>query len=112
MMTYILILIVYILIVNLITSYRLISDDFYNKIQKIIQLIIIWILPLLGVTIIAWFLNQNNVELIGLWKKYPKISAILGKLVFIKITKKDYVSGYSSDVDHIGGTHCDVGGGD
>ncbi|CAA6822052.1 MAG: Unknown protein [uncultured Sulfurovum sp.] len=89
-MNYIYIFITYVLLVSLVTTYRLMHDDFYNIKQKIIQLFIIWLLPLVGSAIVAWFLNENSSEPEGIWKKYPKISNLLGKIFFIEVKKNHF----------------------
>jgi hypothetical protein len=107
------ILIIYIVIVNLVTSYRLVIDEYYDNVQKTIQLLIIWLLPLLGAAIIAWFLNENKSELVGMCKKYPKLSTFFGKAFFIRVQKvhgKD--NPFSKHLDKNFDNIVDAGGGD
>ena len=48
------------LIINLIVTYKLLKDEYYEKKQKIIQLFIIWLLPILGAILVYLFLNKEK----------------------------------------------------
>ncbi len=53
---------------NLLTSYKIITAVFYNRFQKIVQLLIMWLIPLIGFLIVAYFLKDemsNSIEVIS-----------------------------------------------
>jgi len=45
---------------NIITSYEVIRNEDLEKIQKLFQIIITWLLPFIGSFIIMYFLSDNN----------------------------------------------------
>ncbi len=45
---------------NIITSYQVIKNEDLEKIQKLFQIIITWLLPFLGSFLIMHFLADNN----------------------------------------------------
>jgi len=57
-MVYFIILFIYLVLLNGITSYRLINNDYYSAIQKTI-----WFLPVVGILSVALFLNQEPIKL-------------------------------------------------
>jgi len=53
---------------NIYTTYSVITAVFYNRFQKTIQLLIMWILPIIGLLIVSYFLKDemtNNIEVIS-----------------------------------------------
>ena len=87
-MQYLYIFIVYLAIVNLFISYRLIKDEYYNPIQKSIQLLIVWLVPLLGAMIVSHFNTEEKRELKGIYKKLSWLSRLVAALLFIKLYSK------------------------
>lgn len=49
-----------ILLSNIYTTYLLYKTDQYEKIQKIIQFFIIWLIPILGIVFVSHFLDKNK----------------------------------------------------
>ena len=87
-MQYLYIFIIYLTIVNLFTSYRLIKDEYYNPIQKSIQLLIVWLVPFLGAMIVSHFNTEEKRELKGIYKKISWLSRVGAALLFIKLYSK------------------------
>lgn len=69
----------YLILLNIVTTYRLLKTEDYEVTQKIIQFILLWVIPFLGVLIVTFFLNQ---EPITLSKKMQKYKIILKVLLF------------------------------
>ena len=118
----ILLLIVYLLILNIITTIRLIKSNELESFQKTIQILIVWLLPILGVFLVSHFLNDYPVII-----KNNNLKYFLFKLLsfpfLIKVTKipKDKPNDMSSansytstDISYGGGSSgysSDGGGG-
>ena len=101
MNTLFIIAIVYMVLFDVITSYRLYADEYYNQIQKTLQYLLIWVLPLVGSFTVAFFLRQD----IAPNKKYPWIVRVVAGLFMIKLTKDANGLGYPSSMNEYGG--CD-----
>lgn len=104
-------LVSYIILLNIVTSYRLYISTDYELFQKTIQIIIIWVIPFLGAILISFFLNQIPIVLT---KKYKKFSLLLRILFFpfmIKIEKRKGNFYYDGSNENYGSSHTDVGGG-
>ena len=84
-MEYLYYIVVYLVLLNIITTYRLIKSEDYEVSQKIIQCILLWILPLLGVLVVTFFLNQEPIVLSEKVSKFRIILKILLFPWFIKI---------------------------
>jgi len=97
---------IYIVLLNCITTYRLVNSDCYDTVQKSIQFLIIWMIPLIGVLIIASFLNQIPLELNSFWKKYSKTAKYLSMPFFIAIKKNKSTVRNDEDGNAIGGCYC------
>ena len=84
-MEYLIIGIAYLVLINSITIIRLVLANEYEKFQKIIQFLLIWLLPIVGVLIVVHFLNDNPIII-----KYNGIKLIIIKIllfpVLIKVT--------------------------
>ena len=106
-MTYIWYIIIYILVVNLITSFRLIIAVEYNRLQKLFQFFIIWCIPLFGVVIVSYFLNQIPIILSEKLSKYTLIIKIILYPLLIKVKSFESTFNNSNYAD----THIDIGGG-
>ncbi len=44
---------------NIFVSYRMLKSDYYEKLQKVFQLFIIWCIPFIGVFIVLFFLSNE-----------------------------------------------------
>ena len=121
-MQYLYIIILYLVLLNVFTTYRLIKDYYYNAIQKSIQLMIIWFIPLIGAMIVGHFNTQEKIKLKGIWKQYLWLSRLGGILFFVKIySKKEMIHINNNHADYCDGWHethlvdsgfGDSGGGD
>jgi len=87
-MQYLTIFIIYLVVLNLFTSYRLLKDDYYDSIQKSIQMLLIWLVPLLGAMVVAHFNTKEKVKLKGIWKKLSWLSRVGAAFFFIKLYSK------------------------
>jgi uncharacterized protein YacL len=87
-MEYINYVIAYLVLLNVVTTYRLLREDNYETIQKTIQFILLWILPLLGALLVTFFLNQSPIILNEKMSKIEIILKILFFPLFIKIGSK------------------------
>jgi hypothetical protein len=97
-------LVFYFIILYIITSIRLLNSESYTKIQKIIQLSIVWLIPAIGVIIVALFLNQEPIKL----KKSSFLKKLFLSLFFIKTDKRRNISGYpNSNVNYTDGEYYD-----
>ena len=90
---------VYLLLLNIVTSYRVFKSDSYSLLQKIFQFFLIWLLPLIGSIIVASFLNSLSNTSISIAKKHPMISSLLAFLFFIEFKQ---ISGFPSN-SNLGG---------
>ena len=87
-------LIIYFLALNIVTTIRLWRSDSYSKSQKIMQTIIIWLVPLLGVFIVILFLNTEPLE-----ESNPSILKKLYMWIFfIKNEKKEKKQKHINDI--------------
>ena len=46
-------------ICNVYITYKIITAVFYNRFQKSMQLLILWVIPLLGLLIVSYFLKDE-----------------------------------------------------
>jgi len=79
------ILLSYVAIVNIVTTYRLIFCDIYEVSQKLLQLLLIWLLPLIGSVIVASVLNTEPVKLSEKASRYSLLLKWLLLPLFIAI---------------------------
>lgn len=112
-MTYIYLVIIYIVIFNFVTTYRLIKTDMYDTIQKIFQTIIIWLLPLLGAAGITSFLNDEPIVLSEKMSKYILIWKFLFLPFMIKFKTKldDDIGNYNTGGNDVYAGAESTGGG-
>ena len=91
-MKYILIILLYLLIINIITTIRLIKSDEYEISQRVIQTLLIWLLPLIGIFMVSHFLNDNPIVVKDNWIKYFIIKILLIPFLIkvIKLPKGHY----------------------
>lgn len=80
METIIVITLIYFILLNVITSYRLIKSNGYEKKQKFYQILIIWLIPILGVILVSSLLNDEKVKIS---KDLPKIPSRVLELLFL-----------------------------
>jgi len=108
-MKYLYYIVTYLVLLNIVTTYRLVKAEDYERSQKIIQFILLWTIPLLGVLVVTFFLNQEPIILSDKMKRYKIILQILLFPWLIKIKshgKKDIgntVAGYQADFASTGG---------
>jgi hypothetical protein len=103
--------VLYVLLLNLIASYRLYRDELYEPWQKGVQFLLIWLLPLLGGMIVSVFLNRTLESQIQM----PKYLVWAGGLFFLN---NNSMQGYPSSMNDYGdciggvdlGYHCGVDG--
>jgi len=101
-MIYLSIFFIYIVLLNIITSYRLFRDDYYTTWQKSIQYLLVWSFPIVGSSIVIYFLHEE----IDASKKYPWIVRVVARLFMLNLTKDAYVTRYSSSMNDNGGNDC------
>ena len=85
-MEYIILIVIYLIVLNIVTTSRLLKSDLYEKYQKVFQTIFVWLLPFLGPMIVSMFLNEY--EPIELNKK-SIIKSIIFYIFIVKIKKID-----------------------
>ncbi len=89
-MIYLVLIAIYLLILNVIATIRLLKSELNEKTQKIFQTILIWILPLIGAVTVSMLLNQDEpIES----KKKNIFKSILFFIFIVKIKNdkdKDY----------------------
>ena len=104
MMHYLTILIIYLVVLNLFTSYRLLNDDYYDRMQKSIQMFIVWILPFFGAILIAHFNTKEKIKLAGIYKRLSLVSRFVAMIFFIKLYSKKESNTYGGGlaVDDMG----------
>ena len=90
---------IYIVLLNLVTSYRLFRDEYYNTLQKSMQYLFIWCLPIAGSFAVAFFLNQDMQKK----RKYPWIVRVVAGLFMVKLVKDTHGFGYPSSMNDNGG---------
>ncbi len=59
-MDYIIILIALLVVLNIYASFKLLRSIVFENIQKIFQIIIIWLLPFIGAALILLFLKDDQ----------------------------------------------------
>jgi hypothetical protein len=109
----VMIFVLYVLLLNLIVSYRLYRDELYEPWQKGVQFLLIWLLPLLGGFIVSYFLNRTLESQI----RMPKYLKWVGSFFLLGGLSKQ--NGYPSSMNDYGdynggvdpGYHCGVDGG-
>jgi hypothetical protein len=83
-MTYIVLAIIYLFFLNIVTTFRLLKSELYEKSQKVFQTILIWLLPLIGALFVSMLLNQHEaIEL----KNKNILKSILLFIFIVKIKK-------------------------
>jgi len=118
----ILILILYLFTLNIITTIRLIKSAELESFQKIFQILIVWLLPILGVFLVSHFLNDNPIIIKNNNLKYFLLKLLcLPFLIKIAKTPKSKSIDISSSNSYtstdifygdIGGGYSSGGGGD
>lgn len=99
----------YLVLLNIVTTYRVLKTGYYESTQKIVQLIFLWTIPLIGVSTVTFFLNQAPIVLNKKMQKYKIILKILLFPWLIKIESngnKDIGNsnaGYQADFGSSGG---------
>lgn len=108
-MKYLYYIVIYLVLLNVVTTYRLLKSEDYEVGQKIVQFILLWAIPLLGVLIVTFFLNQEPIVLSERMQKFKIILKILLFPWFIKIKSNEDKdigntnSGYQADFSSSGG---------
>ncbi|SFV53684.1 hypothetical protein MNB_SM-4-387 [hydrothermal vent metagenome] len=102
-MEYIYYMSTYLILLNIVTTYRLLKAEDYEVTQKTIQFILLWTIPFLGVLIVTFFLNQEPIILSEKMQKYKIILKVLLFPWLIKIKSNENKdignsdAGYQSD---------------
>ena len=102
MKTVVLLFAAYVFILNIITSYRLIKDEFYKTWQKVLQLCIVWFLPFIGAMFVAYFLNALPIKAERWWQKHWIGNKLLSTLFFMRFYKQKTLDGYPSSMNAYG----------
>lgn len=61
----------YLLLLDLVSTVRIVWDDYYQGWRKILLIGIIWFVPVLGAVLVALILNTIPYPLKGAWMKHP-----------------------------------------
>jgi len=81
-MIYVVLATMYLLVLNVIATYRISKSELTEKPQKVAQTVLIWVLPLVGAVIVSMLLNQDEpIEL----KKKSMAKTILLFLFIVKV---------------------------
>ena len=101
MKTIVIIFMIYILLLNILTTYRIYKDELYEPWQKAVQFLLIWCVPLIGALLIASMLNRTSFSEI----KLPNYLGWLGGIFFLSdhSTQKGYPSSMNDNGDLTGG---------
>ncbi len=92
---------IYVFVLNVVTSYRLMKDEVYESWQKILQMCMIWCLPLIGAMFVSYFLNAFPVRADKWWQKHWLSVGVLSAFFYIRYQKKG-IDGYPSDMNAYG----------
>ena len=112
MKIFLIIFVSYLLIVNIITSYRLYHEDGYDKVQKIVQGVMVWLIPLFGSMFVSLMINRDIKFKEKNYAQIPWIFAMLGYVFFVE-TPRENISGYDPSMnDYSAFADGDSGGGD
>jgi len=113
-LNYIYYAVMYLVLINTVTSYRLLKSHELELYQKIIQLILLWLIPIIGVLMVTFFINQHPTVLNKNLKMFKMILKILSIPLFIKIVFKEdkWAVDNSSNQSHVGEGFVDIGSGD
>jgi len=113
MQTYLIIgFVLYLLVLNSITSYRLYIDDGYDRVQKIVQGVMVWLIPLFGSMFVSLMINRDIHFKEKNYAEIPRILAMVGYIFFVE-TPKENISGYDPSMnDYSAFADGDSGGGD
>ena len=98
---YLVLFAMYVLILNVVTSYRLYVDEGYEKWQKWIQTFLIWLLPFIGAVIVSVMLNRTVSSHSTSSGQIPKIVVLFGLFFFVETPKKK-IDGYPSSMNDYG----------
>ena len=96
------IVLVYALLLNIVISYRMMKDDYYEVWKKVLFGIFIWLLPFIGSRVISFLLEPVTVR--GWWLKHLGVTRLVTSLFFIEINYKksfhmvDSSNGYDAAV--------------
>jgi len=96
-MEYINYAIAYLVLLNIVTTYRLLKMGDYEISQKVIQFILLWILPFFGTLLVTYFLNQSPIILN---EKLSKIEIVL-KILFFPLLIKIIPKGKNNSLGRI-----------
>ncbi len=107
----------YVVLLNMVTSYRLLRDEVYSLLQKTVQMLFVWFVPLIGAVTVSYFLNQIPKPAKQWWQRNWLTAGVLSLLLHIRYarTKPD---GYPNSMNTYGPDvsgeqyHCEGVGGD
>ena len=95
--------VLYVILLNLIASYRVLHDEFYTPIQKTVQTLFIWLLPLIGAITVSYFLAPKPAD--KWWQRHWLSAGLLSWLLQIRYAQKksnrhsDRLDNSGSDID-------------
>ena len=96
MNSYLIIAGAYLLLLNLITSYRVFRSEDYSFLQKFIQFMILWLLPFISLFVVTHFLNQTPVRLSQRLSKYKLLLSIPAFFILLKLERTSMSSSNSN----------------
>lgn len=117
-MEYLAIILLYLFVINIVTTIRLLKSNEHEVFQKAIQVLLIWLLPIVGILLVSHFLNDNPIIIKDNLTIYFIIKILLFPFLIkvIKVPKEHYndisssnnipiddVSGYSGGSFSSGG---------
>jgi len=91
---------IYLVLLNVVTTYRLLKTGDYEFIQKVIQFILLWTIPLIGVATVTFFLNQVPIILNKKMQKYKTILKVILFPWLIKIESNESKNIGNSDAGY------------
>jgi hypothetical protein len=91
----------YVVLLNIVASYRLLHDEVYTPVQKTVQLLFVWLVQLVGAATVSYFLNLLPKPAEKWWQRHWLSTGLLSLLLHIRYApvKPD---GYPSSMNDYG----------
>ena len=90
---------IYLILLNVIISYRVLHDEFYTPIQKTVQALFIWLLPLIGAITVSYFLVPKPAD--KWWQRHWLSAGLLSWFFQIRFAQEKS-NRHSGNVDNSG----------
>jgi len=89
----------YVVLLNTVASYRLLLDEVYTPVQKTVQLLFVWLIPLVGAVTVSYFLNLLPKPAEKWWQRHWLSAGLLSLLLHIRYAhaKQDGCPGSMND---------------